>query len=97
MDYKQLYTLLFNASTDALEQIAEQNYGKARDILITAQRDAEEFISTQKTDPARRAKQCRAVHAPGRIIQKGGARPLPFGRWGCRGEIETPLPFSWGI
>lgn len=43
MDYKQLYTLLFNVSTDALEQIAEQNYGKARDILITAQRDAEEI------------------------------------------------------
>ena len=43
MDYKQLYTLLFNASTDALEQIAEQNYGKTRDILITAQRDAEEI------------------------------------------------------
>ena len=35
--------------------------------------------------------------AMGRIIQKGGARPLPFGRWGGRGEIETPLPFSWGI
>ena len=35
--------------------------------------------------------------AMGWIIQKGGARPLPFGRWGCRGEIETPLPFSWGI
>ena len=35
--------------------------------------------------------------AMGRIIQKGGARPLPFGRWGCRGEIETPLPFSRGI
>ena len=35
--------------------------------------------------------------AMGWIIQKGGARPLPFGRSGCRGEIETPLPFSWGI
>ena len=35
--------------------------------------------------------------AMGRIIQKGGARPLPFGREGCRGEIETPLPFSWGF
>ena len=35
--------------------------------------------------------------AMGWIIQKGGAKPLPFGRSGCRGEIETPLPFSWGI
>lgn len=43
MDYKQLYALLFNASTDALEQIDEQNYGKARDILIAAQQDVEEI------------------------------------------------------
>ena len=34
--------------------------------------------------------------AEGWIIQTGGAKPLPFGRSGCWGEVETPLPFSWG-
>ncbi len=43
MDYKPLYLLLFNATTDALEQLDVQNYGNARDILIAAQQKAEEI------------------------------------------------------
>ena len=43
MDYKPLYLLLFNAATDALEQLDAQNYGDARDILIAAQQKAEEL------------------------------------------------------
>lgn len=36
------YTLLFNAVTDALAQMDQQNWGEARDILICAQQAAEE-------------------------------------------------------
>ena len=46
-EYKKMYLLLFNAITDALEQMEKQNYGSAKETLITAQ---------QKT-----AKQCRPV------------------------------------
>ena len=36
------YARLFSGTTDALEALKEQNYGKAQDILIKAQQDAEE-------------------------------------------------------
>lgn len=36
VDYKTLYALLFNAMTDALEQIDAQNYGAASETLIAA-------------------------------------------------------------
>lgn len=36
------YTLLFDCVTDAIEALREQNYNKALDTLILAQRDAEE-------------------------------------------------------
>ena len=47
-DYEKMYHLLFNAITDALEQIEQQNYGSAKDLLIAAQQQAEEiYISTE--------------------------------------------------
>ena len=36
-DYEKMYHLLFNAITDALEQIEQQNLGIAKDQLISAQ------------------------------------------------------------
>ena len=42
-DYKAMYLLLFNAITDALEKIDEQNYGEARELLIAAQQKAEDI------------------------------------------------------
>ena len=36
-DYEKMYHLLFNAITDALEQIEQQNFGSAKDLLIAAQ------------------------------------------------------------
>ena len=42
-DYKAMYLLLFNAITDALEKIEEQNYGEARELLIAAQQKAEDI------------------------------------------------------
>ena len=42
-DYEKMYLLLFNAVTDALEDIADCNYGAARDLLIQAQQQTEEL------------------------------------------------------
>lgn len=48
MDYSKLYYTLFNAITDALEQIEQQNIGTARAILIAAQRKTEEMYITEE-------------------------------------------------
>ena len=83
-DYLKMYLTLFNAITDALAQIEKQNYGDAKSTLIAAQQKQKKCILQHKTKKQqtrpRRVKQCRAVRRAGRIIQKGGARPLPFGR-----------------
>ncbi len=42
-EYKAMYLLLFNAITDALAELENTNYGKTKDILITAQQQAEEI------------------------------------------------------
>ena len=42
-DYQKMYTTLFNAVTDALAKIEAQNYGDAKDLLISAQQKAEEI------------------------------------------------------
>ena len=49
MDYEKLYHLLFNAITDALEKIKGQNYGDAKDLLITAQQEAEEIYMSAES------------------------------------------------
>ena len=41
--YQKMYYLLFNAITDALEQMDAQNYGEAKETLISAQQKAEEI------------------------------------------------------
>ena len=43
MDYKKLYFRLFNAVTDALQAMEQQNYGQASTILISAQQETEEM------------------------------------------------------
>lgn len=42
--YHGLYLRLFNAVTDALAELEQQNVGRAREILIAAQQQAEERI-----------------------------------------------------
>ena len=49
MNYEKLYHLLFNAITDALEQMEQQNYGTAKDTLITAQQEAEEIYMSAES------------------------------------------------
>ena len=47
-NYDKMYSLLFNAITDALEKLEKQNFGDAKDILISAQQKAEEiFIAAE--------------------------------------------------
>lgn len=41
-NYQKLYTLLFNAVTDALEDLEQLNIGAAKARLIAAQQQAEE-------------------------------------------------------
>ncbi len=54
--YEKLYYRLFNAVTDALEEL---NYGRAAELLKTAQRDGEEFYieQGQKTKKAPRTQE----------------------------------------
>ena len=40
-NYQKLYTIMFNAATNALRQIKEEDYAAAREILETAQRQTE--------------------------------------------------------
>ena len=43
VNYQKLYTGLFNAITDALEELEELNIGRAKELLRQAQIDAEEM------------------------------------------------------
>ena len=43
MNYEKMYHLLFNAITDALEQMEKQNLGSAKDLLTTSQQKTEEI------------------------------------------------------
>ena len=52
VDYKELYSILFNAITDALEQPSHENYGLAKDLLIAAQQKTEElYIASEEENP----------------------------------------------
>ena len=39
---EELYHTLFNAATDALRAMEQENFGQARDLLIQAQQTCEE-------------------------------------------------------
>ena len=45
-NYAKLYHLLFNAITDALEQMNVQNFGSAKETLVSAQQKSEELYIT---------------------------------------------------
>ena len=47
VDYQTLYYKLFNACTDALNDIEQQNFGQAKQRLIAAQQEAEESYLRQ--------------------------------------------------
>lgn len=45
--YKKMYYHLFNAVSDALEALAQKNYGQAETLLKTAQQASEEVYLSQ--------------------------------------------------
>lgn len=47
-DYEMLYFKLFAAMADAAEELEAQNYGKAKQILISTQQEAEELYIEQE-------------------------------------------------
>ena len=49
MDYKKLYFHLFNAVTDSLQAMEQQNYGQASSILMSAQQETEEMYLDDET------------------------------------------------
>lgn len=50
-DYQKLYTILFNAVTDAIAQLEQFQPGNARTILVRAQQKTEElYISSAEDD-----------------------------------------------
>ena len=49
-DYKKMYLTLFNGITYALSQIKRMNFGRARDILMDAQRETEEIYISGADD-----------------------------------------------
>ena len=42
MLYEELCHLLFNAATDALRAMEQENFGQAKDLLVRAQQTCEE-------------------------------------------------------
>ena len=42
--YRKMYYTLFNAVTDALNAMEQQNYGQARALLVAAQQQSEEIF-----------------------------------------------------
>ena len=52
-DYQKMYTLLFNAITDALMQMEKQNYGSAKETLISSQQRAEELYLSAEDESGR--------------------------------------------
>ena len=47
-NYQKMYSTLFNAITDAIESIRQDNYGEAKEILIKAQQETEELYITDE-------------------------------------------------
>ena len=46
---RKLYFTLFNRVTETILQIDKHNYGKARDLLVEAQQEAEELYLLEET------------------------------------------------
>ena len=55
-DYQKLYLLMFNAATDAIDLLDMDCASTAREILITAQKTAEEIYICGKMEECLREK-----------------------------------------
>ena len=48
VNYKKMYLTLFNAVTGAIQHLEWHNYGRAKEMLVQAQRDAEEIYINEE-------------------------------------------------
>ena len=62
-NYQTLYTLLFNACTDAVAELEQMNFGTAKAILIRAQQQAEELYLSAGEQAAAEPIPAEAVNA----------------------------------
>ena len=76
MDYQKLYLGLFNAITDALEDMDQINYGAAAERLRRAQMEAEEAYLEDEGGAASGSSEETALHYAARSA--GGIRSAPF-------------------
>ena len=51
-EFQKSYLILFNACTDALRALEERNYGKARQLLIEGQQQAEGAFLEEQAEVA---------------------------------------------
>lgn len=49
-EFQKSYLILFNACTDALRALEERNYGRARQLLMEGQQQAEGAFLDDKAD-----------------------------------------------
>ena len=47
LDYKSMYLHLFNHVSDAIAALEQQNFGQAKEILISAQQETEELYISE--------------------------------------------------
>lgn len=47
-NYEKLYFTLFHSFTNSIQEIENQNYGSAKEILITAQQKTEELCCNKE-------------------------------------------------
>lgn len=55
-DYQKMYSILFNAISDGLEELDELNIGSAKKIFKEAQSRTEELYMAQEEAPAQEEK-----------------------------------------
>ena len=61
-NFPKYYTMLFNAVTDAIEDIDQKNYGAARARLVKAQQDAEDaYLDAGDEEAGETDEACAAI------------------------------------
>ena len=86
MDYQKLYHILFNAVTDSLENMAEQNFGQAAACLRQAQQTAELSVTIHEGKNRQIRRMCAACGLTVKRLRRVREHTLelgdlPAGKW----------------
>ena len=49
-NYRKMYAKMVDAAEKAIEEIEQQNFGRAKSLLIRAEQECEEWYLTAQTD-----------------------------------------------